>query len=93
MGTREGAYLQIIETNLNNLISPFLIRLSAQYTHLSSREIQVAHLVKEGKTTKEIAEILGVSTKAIDLYRGGIRRKLGLKCKSTNLKSHLASLL
>ena len=93
MGPRDSACLQIIETNLNNLISPFLTRLSAEYAHLSSREIQVAHLVKEGKTTKEIAEMLGVSTKAIDLYRGGIRRKLGLKRKSTNLRSHLTSLL
>ncbi|MBA4422411.1 MAG: hypothetical protein C0390_04815 [Syntrophus sp. (in: bacteria)] len=93
MGTRDAAYLQIIETNLNNIISPFLSRLSVKYSRLSSREIQVAHLVKEGKTTKEISELLGVSTKTIDLYRGGIRRKLGLKHKKINMKSHLASLL
>ncbi len=93
LGTRDAAYLQIIETNLNNIISPFLTRLSFKYSHLSSREIQVAHLVKEGKTTKEISELLGVSTKAIDLYRSGIRRKLGLKHKKINMKSHLTALL
>jgi PAS domain S-box-containing protein len=93
LGTRDAAYLQIIETNINNIISPFLSRLSVKYSHLSSREIQVAHLVKEGKTTKEISDLLGVSTKTIDLYRGGIRRKLGLKDKKINMKSHLTSLL
>lgn len=93
LGSRETAYLQIIENNLNNIISPFLSRLSVKYSHLSSREIQVAHMVKEGKTTKEIADLLGVSTKTIDLYRGGIRRKLGLKDKKINMKSHLSSLL
>ncbi len=91
--SRDAACIQIIETNLNNIISPFLTRLTLKYSHLSSRETQVAHLVKEGKTTKEISELLGISPKAVDLYRGGIRRKLGLKNQKTNLKSYLSSLL
>lgn len=90
--SRDAAYIQIIETNLHNIISPFLSRLSVKYSHLSTREIQVAHMVREGKTTKEISELLSVSTKAIDLYRSGIRRKLGLKHQNINLQSHLTSL-
>jgi len=91
-GTPDAAYLQIVETNLNNIVSPFLSRLTLKYSHLSSRETQVAHLVREGKTTKEIAELLSVSAKAVDLYRGGIRKKLGLKRKKANLHSYLSSL-
>ena len=54
-------------------------------------EIRVANLVKEGKTTKDIAEIMNLAKKTIDSYRENIRRKLGLKNKKTNLRTHLLS--
>lgn len=93
MGKRDAAYFQILETNLNNIISPFLSHLTLKYSNLSSRETQVAHLVSEGKTTKEISELLGVSAKAVDLYRSGVRKKLGLNKQKVNLKSYLSSLI
>jgi DNA-binding NarL/FixJ family response regulator len=43
---------------------------------LSSRERQVLQLVAEGKTTKEIAVLLGVSVKTADSHRTRIMRKL-----------------
>ena len=50
-------YLSIIESNLYEIVAPFLRRLSSKYSDLTPSEIQVADLVKEGKTTKEIAEL------------------------------------
>jgi DNA-binding NarL/FixJ family response regulator len=55
-------------------------------------EIRVANLVKEGKTTKDIAEIMNLAKKTIDFYRENIRGKLGLKNKKTNLRTHLLSI-
>ncbi|MBC8433934.1 MAG: helix-turn-helix transcriptional regulator [Desulfobacterales bacterium] len=43
------------------------------------REIQAAGLVKEGKTTKEIAELLVSTTDVIDFHRKNLRKKLDLK--------------
>jgi DNA-binding CsgD family transcriptional regulator len=82
--------LDIIEANLHEIISPFLHNI--QQFNLTPREIQVANLVKEGKTTKEIAPIVGVATNAIDSYRNSIRTKLGLNKKKVNLQSYLQSI-
>jgi DNA-binding NarL/FixJ family response regulator len=45
---------------------------------LSRRERQVLQLVAEGKTTKEIAQILDVSVKTADSHRGRLMKKLDI---------------
>lgn len=92
LDTRQKAYVTILESNLNDIISPFLRTLSHKYLDLTHAEIQVANLVKKGKTTKEIAELLNSSTRAIEFHRNNLRKKLGLKSKKANLRSHLLSL-
>jgi len=89
---RQPAYMDILELNLNDIISPFLRNLSAKYANLTPTKIQVAGLVKEGKSTKEIAELLISTTDAIDFHRKSLRKKLGLKNTKSNLRSYLLSL-
>jgi DNA-binding CsgD family transcriptional regulator len=55
-------------------------------------QIQIADLVKAGKSTKEISELLNLSDRAIEFHRNNIRNKLGLKNKKINLQSYLLSL-
>lgn len=81
-----------IESNLKNISSPFLRNLTLNCFNLTPKEFQVANLVKEGRTTKEIADFLNVSTGAIDFHRNRIRKKLGLNCKKINLRSFLMTL-
>jgi PAS domain S-box-containing protein len=85
-------YLNIIKSNLEDIIAPFLHQLSSKYSDLTPNEIQVAGFVKEGKTTKEIAELLNSSTGAINFHRNNLRKKLGLRNTKTNLRSFLLSL-
>ncbi len=83
----------ILETNLQNIVSPFIDKLTSDLAHLTPTEIKVASLVKEGKTNKEIAEVLIVSKNTILFHRHQIRTKLGLKNKKINLRSHLLTLI
>jgi DNA-binding CsgD family transcriptional regulator len=85
-------YVQNLENSLQEIVSPFLQRLTSSYFDLTPQEIQVAGLVKDGKMTKEIADFLNISTSAVDFHRKNIRKKLGLTSKKANLRSHLLSL-
>jgi DNA-binding CsgD family transcriptional regulator len=88
-GTKYMSYLNIIETNLSNIISPFANELSEAHRSLTPKEIQIASLVKLGKSSKEIAQIFGVSVGTVMTHRNNIRKKLKLKSKNSNLRSHL----
>jgi len=83
--------LNMLESNLDDIVSPFIRSLSTQYLKLTHSEVEVANLVKQGKTTKEIADLLNMSPRTIDTHRYHIRKKLGLKSKKTNLRSYLMS--
>ncbi len=84
--------VDIIETHLNEVISPLLQHLSHLSILLTPQEMQIAALVKDGKTSKEIADVLHVSETTVHFHRKNLRNKLGLKNKSTNLRSYLLSL-
>src|SRR2546430_356526 len=49
---------------------------------LTAREREIAQLVAEGKSTKEVAVTLGVSVKTAETHRSNLMRKLGLHCVS-----------
>jgi len=78
--------LDIIEKHLGEIASPLLNNIRRY--DLTPREIQIASLIKDGKTTKEISKTLGIGEGSIDTHRKNIRKKLGLD-RASNLQSHL----
>jgi DNA-binding NarL/FixJ family response regulator len=54
---------------------------------LSDREFEVFQLVGEGKTTRDIAELLHLSVKTIEVHRLNIKQKLGLEHASDLIRS------
>ncbi len=59
---------------------------------LAPRELQIVHYIRQNKTSKEIAELLGISLRTVESYRENIRKKLNLTSKKKNLKRILLSL-
>ena len=92
LDSQQKAHLSVIETNLENIIAPFLSNLSLRNAQLTATEIRIANLIKDGRTTKEIADLLNVSTTTVDFHRNHIREKLGLTNKKVSLRDHLLSL-
>jgi len=91
MDDQQKVLLSIIESNLEEIISPFANKLSSKYINLTPAEIQVADFVKHGKRNKEIANLLNLSVRTIESHRESIRKKIGIKNKKTNLRSYLLS--
>ncbi len=92
LSAHQYSILQSIEANLLNISSSFLKKLKMIHHKLTSREMEIASLVKEGKSTKEIAEQMDISTKTVEFHRNRLREKLGLTNKKTNLRSHLLTI-
>jgi len=90
----QRSYVEILGSAIHEVLSPFLKNLfSAELANnLSPTEIQVANLIKEGKTSKEIAQLLCIAEKTVSSHRYQIRKKLGLINEKINLQTHLRSL-
>jgi len=84
-------HLHVIETNLEQVISPFVRDIGSRVLDLTPMELRVATLVKEGQSNKEIAAKLSVSKNTILTHRFNLRRKLGIKNKKINLRAYLLS--
>ena len=87
---RQGSHLGILETHLDEIISPLMKNL--QQFNLTPTEVHVASLIKDGKSSKDIAAIMMVSTGTIDNHRKSIRKKLGLNRVKANLQIRLAAI-
>jgi DNA-binding CsgD family transcriptional regulator len=59
---------------------------------LTSSELKVANFVRQGKRTREIASLLGISTRTVEAYRLGIRRKMRIQGRKVNLRTFLMSI-
>jgi DNA-binding NarL/FixJ family response regulator len=90
--TEQMTLISILESNIREIFSPFVTKLSSKFLSLTPTEIKVASLIKDGNSSKEIASLLHASENTIRSHRFHIRSKLGLKNKKVNLRSYLRSL-
>ncbi len=85
-------YLSVLESNLREIVSPFVKNLQSLHKFLTPQEIQIADLIRKGMRTKEIAGLLHTSASTIGTHRNHIRKKLNLASEGVNLRSYLQSL-
>lgn len=87
---RNRTLLTIARGHLNDILSPMTRTLS--HAGLTPQETQVAALVRDGKTSAEIADILFISEATVSFHRKNLRAKLGLTNRRANLRAHLSSI-
>ena len=90
LSVKQTRVMDTLESNLKKIVSPLIVKM--QRLGLTTREITVASFLRDGRTTNEIAELLGVSPKGVEFHRYNIRKKLGLDHKKTNLRTYLLSI-
>ena len=84
--------LQQACSNLQNIVSPFAMNMRSAESNLTPSQLRVAELIKEGQSSKQIAEAMHISQRAVEFHRNSIRHRLGLQHKKINLRSYLLSL-
>jgi DNA-binding CsgD family transcriptional regulator len=92
LNSRQKQLVEVIRMNLEQVVSSGTPALSSKYFMFSPNELQVVNLIRSGKTTKEMARLLNLSTRTVEAYRNSIRKKLDLKNKKVNLRTYLSSL-
>ncbi len=86
------SYTRILESNLMDIISSLSMKLTNDIYSLTPKEVEVCNLIKEGKQSKEIADIMKLSFETVNCHRQNIRKKLGLNNSKVNLRAFILSL-
>lgn len=92
IGDKAKSYVNIIQTNIEQLISPVSKRLSGAYLDFTPTEIKIADLIRQDNSTKSIADKLNTSPSTVEKHRNKIRKKLNILNKKVNLRTYLNSL-
>ena len=87
----QKSLLKIIQSNLNEVTSSFAHIHKDHLSKLTPTQIQIADLIKQGQSTKEIAFFLNLSPSTIACHRQEIRKRLSLTNKKINLQAILAN--
>lgn len=82
---------EIFETNLNQIHNEFIINLSKKFPHLTPKDIKLCVYLKMNLSSKEIAPMMNISFRGVELHRYRLRKKLNLS-QEENLSKFLLSL-
>jgi DNA-binding CsgD family transcriptional regulator len=82
---------ETFETNLNQIHNEFIINLTKKYPSLTSKDIKLCIYLKMNLSSKEIAPMMNISFRGVELHRYRLRKKLNL-VQDENLSKFLLSL-
>lgn len=84
-------YVALLEENLRSLTEPFGKRISVELK-LAKKEIEICNMIRKKIPTREIAKLLNISERTVEVQRYNIRKKLGIVNKKVNLANYIRSL-
>ena len=86
---RQRSYVTLLRRSLQEITSPFLTQIARDHVQLTPVEIAISTMIRNGLSTKEIAQLRCISPATVRRHRENIRRKLGLKNRKANLATYL----
>lgn len=89
LNDEQMAYLEMLRQNLNTILAPTSATPYSWQAKLTTTEIQVANFIKQRKTNKEIAQIMGSSPRTVEKHRDHLRKKMGIQNRKINLREFL----
>ncbi len=87
-----GLLLDLLRHQLERVTSTYGAKISEKSANLTSREIEICHMIKGGFSSRDISHLLHITSSTVDRHRKNIRRKLQLTNKKVNLETYLRSL-
>ncbi|MBU0943378.1 MAG: response regulator [Proteobacteria bacterium] len=91
-GQRPVAILGLVIDTDDLGTSSFKKQLALKYPRLSPRECEIADLVRQAMSNKEIAQLLHISLSTVEYHRNNLRDKLGIKGDNINLSTTLLTI-
>ncbi len=82
---------EIFENNLNQINDEFIARLNNKYPKLTSKDIKLCIYLKMNLTSKEIAPLMNITFRGVELHRYRLRKKLDLN-QEINLNVFMISI-
>ena len=90
-GEQQAETINIITAHINSITGSFSPKSKEILLRLSPRESLIADLVRQGKTSKDIAGIIGISVRTVETYRNNLRKKLGINNRKISLRTYLTT--
>lgn len=81
--------IDILDFNLRHIMSQFGAKVLSFENKLTKRELQICHMIRAGKNSREIAAGLDLTYETVIVHRKNIRKKLGLKNEKSSLIGYL----
>ena len=75
---------KVFETNFNEVHDDFFKALLEKYPELSNKDLKLCSYLKMNLSSKEIAPLLGISVRGVEVQRYRLRKKMGLDAKENH---------
>ncbi len=88
----DKSQLDLLRHYLEDLTSTYGSRITARAASLTPKEIEICNMIKAGLSSRDIAQLMKISTPTVEQHRKNIRRKLKLTHTDANLATFLRDL-
>jgi DNA-binding NarL/FixJ family response regulator len=86
---RQRSYVTLLRQSLQEIASPFYSSMARDHSQLTPVEVAISTMIRNGMSTKEIAQLRCISPATVHRHRENIRKKLGLQNQPRNLATFL----